>query len=284
MTGVTAGTTTITVTGKISTTVKGECTVTVNKARVKLTAEQIANNPKEYYGKAVVNYKANDNDTNVYRIFYVDTEGENGYFGDGKNTIYLKADYFGGMACSTVYNANTTKIREMNPLWAVQRGNAAWRANEKASAWLCDTSQWASYCNSNYANYAIGGPSVEMYVKSYNQAYQDVPNTYVLGTSYNASTSPGYIYTLNGNQSPFSKSYFYTSGGLDYTLYNSMYCGKNGTKIGNWWLASPSSNSKVHHCNVLGDDSSLYSYGYNGVRGISPLISLQSSFIPEIEE
>ena len=57
--------------------------------------EEIAANPKEYYGKKVTNYK---DDGNTYRIFYVDTEN---YFGDGENTIYLKADF-----SSSGYNLN----------------------------------------------------------------------------------------------------------------------------------------------------------------------------------
>lgn len=67
----------------------------------------------------------------------------------------------------------------MNPLWAT-KGNTVEaetttisNLNEQAAAWLCDPSKWTAYCDTDKANYAIGGPSVEMYVKSYNQTHGD---------------------------------------------------------------------------------------------------------------
>ena len=101
------------------------------------------------------------------------------------------------------------------------------------------------------AKYVIGGPSVEMYVKSYNQAYEGITdiNTYILGAKYRATNKPGYIYTLNGTQSLISKDDYYTgTDSLDYTKYNSMYYGNNGNKTGNWWLASPSANDYKRVC------------------------------------
>ena len=87
VTGVAEGTATITIKGKISTNVSTTCTVTVTKATVSVTAEQIAANKEKYYGKVAENYTQGGL---TYRIFYVDTENK---FGDGANTVYLKADY-----------------------------------------------------------------------------------------------------------------------------------------------------------------------------------------------
>ncbi len=45
----------------------------------------------------------------------------------------------------------------------------------------------------------------------------------------------------------------YKDNTLDYTGYNSMYCGKNGNKGDYWWwLASPSANNSGHVCTVNG--------------------------------
>ncbi len=249
---------------------------------------KIIANPKAYYGKKVTNYKASDSDTNIYRIFYIDKEN---YFGDGANTIYLKADSSRSVTCSTSYDKNQTLIKKMNPLWAT-KGNTVEAEtktisndNEKAAAWLCDPSKWTAYCDTDKANYAIGGPSVEMYVKSYNQAYKDEANTYTLGAIYRATSVPGYIYTLNGTQSTISNSDYYTgTGSLDYTKYNSMYCGKDGSKTGNWWLASPSANNSTCVCDVDGNYAYLINQYYNYKYGVSPLVSLKSSFIPQVEE
>ena len=251
---------------------------------------KIRANPQAYYGKKVTNYKASDSDTNTYRIFYVDKDND---FKDGYNTIYLKADFSGSVNCSTSYDASQTLIKRMNPLWATKENTVAAETttisneNEQAAAWLCDPSKWTAYCDTDKANYAIGGPSVEMYVKSYNQAYNGITdsNVYTLGATYRATSAPGYIYTLNGAQSTISNDDYWTGNdSLNYTRYNSMYCGQNGNKTGYWWLASPSASYSRHVCGVNGGSAGLGDRYSNGSYGVSPLVSLKSSFIPEVEE
>ena len=243
---------------------------------------KIRANPQAYYGKKVTNYKASDSDTNTYRIFYVDKDN---YFKDGYNTIYLKADFSGRVSCSTSYDASQTLINKMNPLWAT-KGNTVKaetttisNQNEQAAAWLCDPSKWTAYCDTDKANYAIGGPSVEMYVKSYNQTHGDD----ALGCQYQTNNVPGYIYKVNNT---IQNSGWYTNNDtLDYSMkYKSMYCGQNGNKTGYWWLASPSAKDSTLVCVVGGNIANLDNYGYNGNHGVSPLVSLKSSFIPEVEE
>ena len=242
VTGVAEGTATITIKGKVSTNVSTTCTVTVTKPTVSVTAEQIAANKEKYYGKVAENYTQGGL---TYKIFYVDTENK---FGDGANTVYLKADYKDKKSLTTDISSLTTddiqKFKNMNPKWAAQRGSAQseWKSNEKGAAWLCAPSQWTTYVDNTKATYAIGAPSADMYVASYN----DVPHTqggnYTLGATYRATSYPGYIYTLNGAQSTISNSDYYTgTDSLDYKGYNSMYAGENGRKTGYWWLASPSS-------------------------------------------
>ena len=202
---------------------------------------KIRANPQAYYGKKVTNYKASDSDTNTYKIFYVDKDN---YFKDGYNTIYLKADFSGSVSCSTSYDANQTLIKRMNPLWAT-KGNTVKAEtttisndNEQAAAWLCDPSKWTAYCDTDKANYAIGGPSVEMYVKSYNQTHGDD----ALGYQYQTNNVPGYIYKVKDT---IQNDGWYTNGDiLDYSMtYKSMFCGQNGNKTGLWWLASPSAHA-----------------------------------------
>ena len=243
---------------------------------------KIRANPQAYYGKKVTNYKASDSDTNTYRIFYVDKDND---FKDGYNTIYLKADYSGIVSCSTSYDASKTLIKKMNPLWAT-KGNTVEaetttisNKNEQAAAWLCDPSKWTAYCDTDKANYAIGGPSVEMYVKSYNQTHGDN----ALGCQYQTHDAPGYGYKVKGT---IQNSGWYTnSNTLDYSMtYKSMYCGQNGENTGTWWLASPSANGSGGVCFVYGHYAGLSSDGYSNDFGVSPLVSLKSSFIPEVEE
>ena len=243
---------------------------------------KIRANPQAYYGKKVTNYKASDSDTNTYRIFYVDKDN---YFKDGYNTIYLKADFSGNVSCSTSYDASQTLIKRMNPLWATKGNTVAAKTttisnqNEQAAAWLCDPSKWTAYCDTDKANYAIGGPSVEMYVKSYNQTHGDD----ALGCQYQTNTVPGYIYKVKDT---IQNSGWYTNDNtLDYSMtYKSMYCGQNGKRTGSWWLASPSAHSSISVCDVGGSNARLYGNNYYYDDVVSPLVSLKSSFIPEIEE
>ena len=243
---------------------------------------KIRANPQAYYGKKVTNYKASDSDTNTYRIFYVDKDN---YFKDGYNTIYLKADYTGGVSCSTSYDASQTLIKRMNPLWATKGNTVAAETttisnkNEQAAAWLCDPSKWTAYCDTDKANYAIGGPSVEMYVKSYNQTHGDD----ALGCQYQTNNVPGYIYKV---KDIIQNDGWYTNDNtLDYSMtYKSMYCGQNGKRTGSWWLASPSAHSSISVCDVGGSNARLYGNNYYYDDVVSPLVSLKSSFIPEIEE
>ena len=243
---------------------------------------KIRANPQAYYGKKVTNYKASDSDTNTYRIFYVDKDND---FKDGYNTIYLKADFSGSVHCSTSYDASQTLIKRMNPLWATKGNTVAAKTttisnqNEQAAAWLCDPSKWTAYCDTDKANYAIGGPSVEMYVKSYNQTHGDD----ALGCQYQTNNVPGYGYKVNGT---IQNSGWYTNDDtLDYSMtYKSMYCGQNGKRTGSWWLASPSAHSSISVCDVGGSNARLYGNNYYYDDVVSPLVSLKSSFIPEIEE
>ena len=260
----TTGSTTIT--AKVEgTEYEATCKVSIVQKVTSITAEQIAANPEKYYGQVAQNYTQGDL---TYRIFYVDKENK---FGDGANTIYLKADYKTTTTLSSYISYTPTgsdleKYKKMNPSWAAQRGSSTsnWNNNEHAAAWLCSPSQWTTYVDSTKANYAIGGPSVEMYVASYNQVPHTQIGNYTLGATYRETSVPGYIYTLNGVQSTISKDDYYTGdNSLDYTGYNSMYCGKNGSKGSyNWWLASPSSDNSNYVCYVYRSDAYLGNNAY----------------------
>ena len=163
----------------------------------------------------------------------------------------------------------------MNKSWAAQRGNSqsSWNDNEKAAAYLSAPSQWTTYCDTSKANYAIGSPPVEMYVASYNQVSHSIGN-YTLGATYRETSSPGYIYTVNGTQQ--NNGYYTNNNTLDYTGYNSMYCGKNGSKEGYWWLASPSALGSSSVCSEGGYGTYLYYNTYSTTIGACPLVSLKS--------
>ena len=274
---------TATITAKVEgTEYKATCTVTVKSNKINGAIE--VGEYEKYYGKKVTNYTAGGK---TYRIFYIDTEGK---FGD-KNTVYLKADWtandtdLSGYISYTPSETDLTIYKKLNPSWAAKRGSStsSWNYNEHAAAWLCSPSKWTTYCDTSKANYAIGSPTAEMYVASYNQVSHTTGN-YKLGATYRATSYPGDIYTLNGKQSNISNSDYWTGDNtLDYTGYNSMYCKRNDSYLEYyWWLASPSVNYSGYVCYVDGYRTALNSS--DGPYGVCPLVSLKSSFQLEIEQ
>lgn len=165
---------------------------------------------KAYYGQVVnlVNgssFNPNASDQRTWRVFYIDTENK---YGDGKGTIYLKADesssklirfsttfdgtYVEGYTAkfttlsSTRYykingnnvvdssgNVINTKYLQLNPTYAAGRKNISstiFFENEKAAAYLSDPSQFTAYADSR-TNYAVGSPSIEMWFDAWNSLY-----------------------------------------------------------------------------------------------------------------
>ena len=287
VTGVAEGTATITIKGKISTNVSTICTVTVTKARVDLTAEQIAANKEKYYGKVARNYTQGGL---TYKIFYVDTKNK---FGDGANTVYLKADYdyqtdidlTGHISYNPAGN-DLEVYKRMNPLWSAQRGSIApisWNDNERAAGWLCSPSQWEKYVDDTKATYAIGGPSTEMYIASYNDVKHDTGTAKGgLSAEYSTKDAHGYIYKVNGELQ--NSGWHTNTDTLDCKGYNSMYAGENGSKTGYWWLASPSSGTFSGVCLVRGNGAYLGYYYCSGTYGVGPLVSLRSGIQVQVEE
>lgn len=257
----------------------------------KVTAAEIAANKEKYYGQAVSNYTAGGR---TYRIFYVDEAGD---FGEA-NTIYLKADWTEddvslNLEESDIYTPISTEILElMNPIWFAERAQATWNENEKRTAYLCDPTTansgsnqtWANYFDGKKANYAIGSPSIEMFIKSYNQVPHTLGN-YTLGVSYSNRVNPGYIYTLNGNRSSISGVDYWTGDEtIDYIGYNSMYCGSNGVKVDFIMeLASPSCLYSNVNCEIFTNKASLnYGSGPDRLGKCIPLLSNLYYFSPTV--
>lgn len=249
--------------------------IKIREEKVYVNAEEISADKEKYYGKIAKNY---ENSNLKLRIFYVDT---NNKFGDGKNTIYLKAD---SVMLNIPLNTNIDNLnnndlgvyKRMNKKWANMRGKATsvWNANERAAAWLSAPSVWKRYSNglSTKVKYVIASPSAEMYVASYNQVPHNGVGNNKLALKYSNS---GYKYLINGK--------FYgdvlPNNSIDYIGYGSMYAGANGQKSSNdqrgcWWLSSPSADNSNHVCYVNGVKAYLSRYSWSSSYSISPVVAL----------
>lgn len=242
---------------------------------------------KDWYGKAVINYK----DNATYRIFYIDFDGDFGDIG----TIYLKADGTGNDTKLSekgayTYEPKDKKILEiMNRVWAKERLNEVWNENEHVAAYLLDPTTeditsnrtWVDYFKEGVANYAIGSPSLEMYIKSYNHTHdKDLYGNEPLGFRYQLNETQGYGYKLYG---VFQNDGFYTNNiALDYTGFSKMYCDKESES--NIWISSPHSYGIYCMCIIDGKKAALTGKGGGNTFELCPVISLKSTFTPQITE
>ena len=248
---------------------------------IKGSAEEVANNPGEYYGKTVTNYSANG--VNDWKIFHSDGTNiyliSSGYLPVDKipatkgGTTFTKG-YYDKTATLTPavndsnYSSGSASISSSNPArkWLksfLDNYSSTWE-NMKAVAYMLDTDVWNVY-KTDKAEYAIGGPTVEMLIESYNKK---------MGVDYQAkaTSEKGYQISKDGgaNWANYYSGMFSTSE----TLYVLSSHSNSGADC--MWLASPSATAGYIVMFVDYDGDVRY-YGYDGTGiGFRPVVSLKS--------
>ena len=254
------------------------------------TDTEKANN---YYGKSV-NYTS-ANGVTGWKIFYADT-----------NNIYLIADDYVDLAklpkgtneagqpvgsapvntdgsypkAATFVNImdaystgaariTTDTIKNLNSsFFARSDASTNTNYNMKAVAYMLDTTAWSTFKDSNgKADYAIGGPTLEMLFKSYNQKHP--------GKNYEAQATKAEGYQLRVNGGTWKNN---TDSSSDYLDSNdSLYVLPSSKGANAMWLASPSA---LNSSNVMGvyDDGYVGTPYYNSIDlGFRPLVCLKSN-------
>ena len=230
---------------------------------------------KDDYGKVVTNYK----DGHTWEIFYA----------DNTNVYLITRDNVGSQTLSTAvadgsgYNGTgdfdgsanfKTKYPSIQAGWlnktytpaASGTGTVNYTStnpNMKATEYLLDSSVWNTTYKTAKADWAIGGPTFEMLVASYNKKYTDKAVTIT------APTGNGYKYNdtlYNNNSLPSSDSV--TSGTAQSNIYNHGY---------HYWLACPSSYGNKDCVRIVGySRACVDTDGYYGSRGVRPVVCLNS--------
>lgn len=223
----------------------------VNNKEQEITEKNVA----DYYGREVENYAQNDT---KYRLFYIDFEGKFGEMG----TVYIMADYIAATESLSAYNAyqsNDIKtMKKLNPIWAEKDGNID-KKNKHVASWLCNTNEWKDYANEN-ANYAVGGPSIEMFCKSYNQVYNANLKLDV--------NEIGYLISKN------DKDYNPSMKNIYNDTTKSIYNTENVT----YWMCSNAGSNE--YCLNISDynDKGIGDNGYGMVFGFRPIVSVKNNF------
>ena len=166
-------------------------------------------------------------------------------------------------------NTNTTinKLFMQNKFGALNSNE-----NSRAVSTLINTANWDGYVNTSYADYAIGAPTLEMWVASWNGAYGDKLKLYT-----NKKANGYYVGTGSNSTKNYMQDITSVTGWQNNRLYfphgSSDYQGCSGT-----WLASPSAGHAYYLLNVDRSGNIIYgdySYDYLAAR---PLVHLKSNF------
>lgn len=173
-------------------------------------------------------------------------------------------DYVTGSARIT-----DNKLKALNNDYFNTKGFTSTNSNMKSVAYMMDTTAWNSKFKGNKAEYAIGGPTVELLFKSYNGKY---------GTTYESQAIESSDKTNTGYQiRKTSKDTWanYVSSML--TTNDSLYVITSQTNALAYWLASPSAGNANGVMGVGYSGGVAYDYYGSSYFGFRPLVCLQSN-------
>ena len=236
------------------------------------------------YGDKVT-YTANG--VSDWKILYKDTTNvyivASDYLAHGGSSDTSKIVSGTGMTKTGTYRAywnsaptsadTTNHIAKFSPVTAETKawsGNYSTNSNGKCVSTLLDTTLWSAYASGIGGESAIGSPTLNMFVASWNEKYpsdkiycnNDSTTGYYFGTS---SVPTTYAASLSGKT------------GYGNTLYYPYQSVTSDSCYG-YWLASPSANYTNYVMNVRCGGSVDYSSGYyDYVYGVRPVVSLSSS-------
>ena len=140
--------------------------------------------------------------------------------------------------------------------------------NMRAVAYMLDTTAWSTFKDSNgKADYVIGGPTLEMLFKSYNQKHP--------GKNYEAQAKSVTGYQLRVNGGTWKNGIDSSSDYLDSN--DSLYVLPESKGAETMWLASPSADDAISVMRVNYFGKVGNQYFYNDHSGFRPLVCLKSN-------
>ena len=257
--------------------------VKILKTYSNVTAQMVANEPAKYYGLKVTDYTS-QNGQNDWRIFY----------SDGTHIFLITGDYINTAETNRINSATGMTTSGYSAYWSSAPNFQTvdsevltrFKATEyelqsginssKCVSTLLNSNNWSSYKDSgNKAEKAIGSPTVEMWIDSWNKRYPSDKlycnntntNGYYIGTSSNPTS---YSFSNSGKEGYKNKLYY---------PHTSSYNSTDG-----YWLASPSAEYGNLLINV---DCNGYVKNYDYNRSnlvVRPVVCLGSGITVNAEE
>ena len=255
-------------------------------------ATAVASNPSAYYGKTVTNYECTNASANSavanWKIFYAGND-----FSEDGNTyhVYLIADNYipranipastaghslnAGSYPRTAYFTNilndysgsssiANNVKNLNKDFFTKKYSSA-NNNMRAVAYMLDTNVWSVYTGAG-AEYAVGGPSIEMVMESYSQVHD-------VNYQAQASSATGYRISTDGGSN--WKDCMTTTSSSEYlSTSDSLYVISSNSNAYGYWVASPSTgNTGTVMCVDFRGRVSFYDYFYDAFRCPPPSLS-----------
>ena len=253
-----------------------------------ITAAEVASDAS-YIGK-YVNYTTPSGDPDVkWRIFYVD--GMNGETVEENDrhiyliaSDYLKYDYvptkgsttmdknsdyglsFASMCTAYTGSADITDARITKWMKWVGQYPSSTNINICSVAYMLDRDIWKTMYQNSYAEYVLGGPTIEMFCASYKATHTE---KYIEEEVTNAS---GYKVKWNTDS-----SYSYYISGLSTSELENLYVISDTTKAEAYWLDSPSAEADDQLIIVSCDGDVDYYYYADRGFGLRALVCLKSN-------
>ena len=271
-----------------------------------ITASDIKNHPDWYYGKEVEYTSANgQNDwkifhsdgTNIYLITgnYVKVTGsDNSTIDTNKLNVNTKMQIASGgqnyrvnwdplnlpSFSTNVSDEIISKFKINTSVFNINDHKS--NPNAQCVTALLNSNYWTGYIDNSKGNNqtAIGGPTVELWMESWNTRYPDQKiycdsanaNGYYVRTSLGSATDG---IGLSSNKENGGELYFANN-------YNSLEDGNN--TVDYYWIASPSSYNSYNLLRV-GHNSNVYYYNYSsGYGGLRPVVCLSSGTTVNAED
>ncbi len=265
--------------------------VKVSASYSNVTAAMVASEPSKYYGLKVTNYES-QNGQNDWRIFYSDgtqiylitgdyintTETNRINSATGMTTSGYNAYWSSAPAFQTVDSTTLTRFKATE--YTLQSGID----NSKCVSTLLNDNNWSSYKDSgNKAEKAIGSPTVEMWMDSWNARYPKSSDK-IYRKASTSTSYPGYY--VGTSQDPTTTSIDYSVMSAKEGYNNKLYYPHTSSynNCAGYWLASPSAyvSEYVLLVHFSGDvNINIYNYSYLGVR---PVVSLNSGITVNAED
>ena len=294
---------------------KKQSTNTVENVKISasysnVTAAMVASDPAKYYGLKVTNYTS-QNGQNDWRIFYSDWKEKSKQQNTNEPTdthiFLITGDYINtsetnrinttatGMTTSK-YSAywatnsvpafqtvdSTTLTRFKATEYTLQSGIN----NSQCVSTLLNDNNWRSYKDSgNKAEKAIGSPTVEMWMDSWNARYPKSSDK-IYRKASTSTSYPGYYVGTSQNPSTYyiDSSVMSAKDGYRNKLYYPHTSLSNNFRTEGYWLASTSASNKdlVLYVYVNG---AVGNFGYNiNELGVRPVVCLNSGITVNAED